>query len=78
MSNGLLSVYYLIRLPLQSAHNLLISVCMCVLVAGQESLGFGLCVLKYLVKTIKISTWEVNRVCFSVGRKTNTRVIGTT
>ncbi len=41
MSNVSLSVYYLILLPLQSAHNLLISVCMCVLVAGLESLGFG-------------------------------------
>ncbi len=78
MSNVSLSVYYLILLPLQSAHNLLISVCMCVLVAGLESLGFGLCVLKCLVKTIKICTWEMNRVCFSMGRKNHTRLIGAT
>lgn len=48
MSNEPLSAYYLMLLPIQSAHNLLIGGYVCVLVVGQKSLVVQLCVRKYL------------------------------
>lgn len=68
MSNATLSVYYLILLLIQSAHNLL--TCVCVSGGAGEFCVF----LKDLVKTIKIPTWVVNCVCSSMRRKTNTGV----